>query len=417
MEFFSQPAVSNRLGDFLKSELSNDWDRFRAAVAFVKRSGTKHISSQLATFASSTPVEIIAGIDHLGTSAEGLGDLLSAVQPHGRVLILHNRLPFTFHPKIFLFSSSSRALAIVGSGNLTEGGLFTNYEAGMRLDLDLTNHAHSAIHDEINATLDQWSDLSSGTTLELDQPLLTRLAALGLVPPESLTKKTTGDEKDDVSDKAADAEAESDAEAGEAEPSPFAAVTVPKAPPAPTTASPKKAKQPTTAAPGPGAGTPSQTALAGFVMTLQTTDVGVGQTSNGTSRRSPEIFIPLGARDMNPGFWGWPHDFVPDTGWTGPIDGNGFGKMDRMGVRVRLGGKNTIINMWYNPDKRDLRLRSEDLRSSGAVGDILRIEKVSGVGYDYYIEIVPTGTTQHPVYLAKCDQSVRAPSKKKYGYY
>ncbi len=31
----------------------------------------------------------------------------------------------------------------------------------------------------------------------------------------------------------------------------------------------------------------------GFVMTLQKTDVGRGQTTAGTSARSPEIFIPL----------------------------------------------------------------------------------------------------------------------------
>lgn len=414
MDFFAQPSSAGRLGDLLKTELSSEWDRFRAAVAFVKRSGTKHIAKELASFSKSSPVQIIAGVDHLGTSAEGLSDLLQAVKPDGKILILHNRLPFTFHPKVFLFSSSSRALAIVGSGNLTEGGLFTNYEAGMRLDLDLANQSHSAIHDEINLTLDRWADVASGITLELDEPLLTRLSALGLVPPEALTKKTTGDEEASAPTDEEASGADSD---DEDEPSPFAAVAVPKAPAAPQAKVAKKEK-PVTKSTGAGAiAAVSPSALAGFVMTLQTTDVGVGQTTKGTSRRSPEIFIPLGARDMNPDFWGWPGEFVADTGWTGPTDHHGFGKMDRTNVPVRLGGKNITINMWYNPDKRDLRLRSEELRSAGAVGDILRIEKVDGTGYDYYIEIVPTGTTQHPVYLAKCDQSVRAPSKKKYGYY
>ena len=41
-----------------------------------------------------------------------------------------------------------------------------------------------------------------------------------------------------------------------------------------------------------------------FLMTLQRTDVGVGQTTTGTSRRSPEIFVPLSARDAAPALLG-----------------------------------------------------------------------------------------------------------------
>ena len=57
-----------------------------------------------------------------------------------------------------------------------------------------------------------------------------------------------------------------------------------------------------------------------FVMTLQRTDVGVGQTTEGTSRRSPEIFIPLAARDFDPEFWGWPRRFTTDRDWPGPFE-------------------------------------------------------------------------------------------------
>ena len=75
------------------------------------------------------------------------------------------------------------------------------------------------------------------------------------------------------------------------------------------------------------------------------------------------------------------------------------------------------MNMMTWPDKHDFRLRSEALRSVGKVGDILRMEKVeSGAGYEYYVEVVPEGTSQHPVYLALCRQAVRN-SRKRYGYY
>ena len=103
MQFVHQPAPSNRLGDYLKENLRGDWTQFRAAVAFVKRSGTRHVAPALAAFARTRSVEIIAGVDHSGTSAEGLQDLLDAVSPAGRVVVFHNRLPFTFHPKIYKY--------------------------------------------------------------------------------------------------------------------------------------------------------------------------------------------------------------------------------------------------------------------------------------------------------------------------
>ncbi len=41
---------------------------------------------------------------------------------------------------------------------------------------------------------------------------------------------------------------------------------------------------------------------------------------------------------------------------------------------------------------------------------------IPGAGYEYYAEVIPQGTSQHPVYLAICINSVRN-SEKKFGYY
>jgi hypothetical protein len=92
--------------------------------------------------------------------------------------------------------------------------------------------------------------------------------------------------------------------------------------------------------------------------------------------------------------------------------------MDRVGVRMRLGSNILAVNWWYNPHKKDFRLRNEALRSSGNVGDILRIELADGKsGFDYYVEVVPQGTSLFEQYAALCTQSVPKPSKKKFGYY
>ena len=178
MEFIHQPAPSHRLGDYLKANLSEPWTHFRAAVAFVKRSGTRHIAAAVSTFAQTSHVEIVSGIDHRGTSAERLRDLLDAVAPDGRVIVFHNRLPMTFHPKVYLFKSPRSAEVLIGSGNLTEGGLFTNYEASLRLRLDLADPDQTAILQSIEHVLDVWADSSSGTAYMLDEDLLARLMGM-----------------------------------------------------------------------------------------------------------------------------------------------------------------------------------------------------------------------------------------------
>lgn len=380
MEFIHQPAPANRLGDYLKANLSGSWTQFRAAVAFVKHSGTKHIASLLNAFAKENQVEIIVGIDHRGTSFEGLSDLMQAVAPHGRVIVFHNRLPYTFHPKIYLFKSDTAAEVVLGSGNLTEGGLFTNYEAAFRLSFDLTDSLEAVRLRSIESVLNAWADPTRGTAQVLDELLLDRLGTLGLVPKEALAAAEMRD-------------AMASQPIGETEPL-FAAQTEQCAPSTPRA---KEAHKP-------------KTGTKGFVMTLQHVDVSVGQTATGTSRRSPEIFIPLAARDANPGFWQWPNAFTPDPSRRG--------KRDRSGVPMRLGGQIISVNMMTWPDKRDFRLRSEALRSAGSIGDILKMERVDALAHDfeYYVEIVPKGTTQFPVYRALCTEPVRN-SNKLYGYY
>ena len=392
MEFIYQPASSNRLGDYLKANLSapRPWTQFRAAVAFAKRSGTKHIAPSLGDFAKENQVEIIVGIDHRGTSFEGLSDLIEAVAPHGRVIVFHNWLPYTFHPKIYLFKSNTAAEVILGSGNLTEGGLFTNYEAALRLSFDLTDSIEAARLRSIEDVLNAWADLARGTAHILDESLLKRLVALGLVPKESLIALEMRDSMAPQSTTAGDVEDEVKTEPL------FAAQPEPRAPTTPRATSAEEVTEPITE-------------IKGFVMTLQQTDVGVGQTTTGTPRRSPEIFIPLSARDANPGFWKWPDAFTRDP--------NRQDKLDRSNVRMSLGGQIISVNMMTWPDKHDFRLRSEALRSAGNIGDIMRMERVDTENnFEYYAEIIPKGTTQFSLYLALCTVPVRN-SKKYYGYY
>ena len=385
MKLFEQPG-GYRLGDWLTASLDADWAEFRAAVAFVKRSGVKHIAARLAAFAQTRPIEVIAGVDHQGTSYEGLGGLLEAVKPLGRVLVFHNALPHTFHPKVYLFKSSSRAEVAVGSGNLTEGGLYTNYEAGVQVTLDLTDEADRVRLKTVEETLDGWGATQAGTTVQLDEVSLESMLQSGLVLKEAdMAAALPGKEH-----------------AGTSSPSsgtgdtvfPFEAVAVPAAPvPMQVAHNPSNALQ---------------QGVRRYVMTLQQTDVGVGQTTAGTARRSPEIFVPLKARNAEPEFWNWQDGFEEDQEKPG--------KYDRRGVRMRVGNEIVEVNMMTWPDKHDFRLRSEALRRLGAIEDILFMAKVDTPTYEYYVVAIPTGSPEYEAMRAKCDQSVPN-SKRRFGYF
>jgi HKD family nuclease len=409
VDFIAQPQANFRIGDFLKQAFADpQWTEFRAAVAFVKRSGTKHIGHLLEDFINrGGQAKISAGVDAGGTSAEGLTDLMQATGTAGNVFIFKNASSSTFHPKIYLFKNATAAAVVVGSGNLTEGGLFTNYEAGLMLSLDLAVPADAALLASMIQALDEWSTPAPGLCYALDPALLAQLLEQGYVPDEANSR---GDEKSTAAD---------DKPAAGSLFARHSVRSAPKAPRPPGAAAaaeegPDEDEELTAVTPPP---VPAQAGTYRiFLMTLQNTDVGVGQTTKGTSRRSPEIFIPLAARDYDPDFWGWPGLFVAAAGWAGAIDRDGRGKMDRPSVMVRLGGATFPVHFWYNPDKRDLRLRSEHMRSAGAVGDILYVERSDGAsGFAYYVDVVPQGSPRHAELLARCTTTVRN-SRKVFGY-
>lgn len=406
LEFLYQPQEANRIGDVIKANLLGNWTRFRAAVAFVKKSGTKHIAKELHEFSKQGTIQIIAGIDHLGTSKEGLEQILDAISPKDELLVLHNRLAMTFHPKIYLFANEDVAEIIVGSGNLTQGGLFTNYEAAFCVRLDLTQPSDKKILNSVDVVFDSWCNPKNGICKQVDIQFLSKLVASGLVPPEALTRPESI--KKNILDNEGMGVEETTLE------SLFSTM---KAPPPPKVAqdknsAPLKPRTPDISVSSSLAITPS-----GFVMTLQQTDVGTGQKTIGAAARSPEIFIPLAALRMHLAFWKFPDEFTADPNWNKKLDKEGQGKLDRPKVRMRVGGEMVDAALFYNPNKSDFRIRNSAIRDAGEIDDILRVEKVAeGLEYEYYVEIVPLGTTQHPVYLARCSNTVRN-SNKRYGYY
>ena len=221
----------------------------------------------------------------------------------------------------------------------------------LHLDRDKPDDKKFLIH--LETLLDNWSTSANGTALKLTLEAIEELKANGNLPTEgeinaarnkARATKPTGSPLTQVKKL-------------------FASVKVKPAPHVIVEAKPK-----ITSSPGKAAASESPSKAIegnGFVITLQNTDVGFGQKTAGAQRRSAELFIPKVCVRSNPNFWGWPKLFKPDPKWAGPIDSEGFTKMDRTGVKMRLGIQTLEVNWWYNPDKKDYRLRHEALRSAG----------------------------------------------------
>lgn len=417
-EFIAQPDNKFRLGDFLVQSFANpDWTIFRAAVAFVKRSGTKHIRSALTAFSKRASAAISVGIDSGGTSAEGLEDLLAAVTPGGKLRVFHNAGSSTFHPKVYLFKNRIAANIVVGSGNLTEGGLYTNYEAGIHLRLDLSIATHKALLASIELALDRWALIVPGMCYELDASLLKKLVDSGEVPEEAWAKET--DEGDSGSKTAGTKRVGSLFKA-------FRVSAAPK-----VSGHPGRGKSAKSAATAKSAASTLTTSGYKFLMALQKTDVGFGQTNAGAAQRSPEIFIPIRAVDSNPAFWGWPGAYVVDNAWSKKHakkisklkktrrSNRPLKKMDRENVRIKIAGvgKPVHATIWYNPLKVDVRIRDKTLRAAGRVGDIMVLEKTgAGPKYDYLFTIVAPGDPRFPALKTACNVPAAANSKKTYAY-
>jgi len=403
---------ASALGSWFQSLLQvGDVSAVRWQTGFFTADGLGHLVPTLDRLRSvDGTVNAVIGSnngDTLTSDIERVTALIGVPRTNARLGIASFSGAF-FHPKVYHFSRSDGSqAAYVGSANLTSAGVGSlHVEAGVLLDTRVGDPPQAL--QQIADSIDRWfrAPISAGLTEVGSALVLPHLQATGILAAQATHRSQN--------------HAGASGIIGGTRPRLQPLIVVPPLPSAVLSA--VVPTPPVTGGrggqPAPG-GTPSAvqaSARRTFMMTLQKTDVGVGQTTRGTSRRSPEIFVPLVARDLDPDFWGWPTRFIADPNWTGPRDGDGLGKLDRPSVQVRLGGSTIPVHFWYNPDKRDLRLRSEHLRSAGSVGDILCLERSDGtLGFDYAVEVIGAGSPRHATLLGQCNHTVRN-SRKLFGY-
>lgn len=126
-------------------------ERVILSVAFVSESGVQQLEAKIAPHRANTTV--FAGIRNDITSHQGLTALLPLA--NDLFVVDTGSRQILFHPKLYLVRGSQRARLVIGSANLTLGGLNNNIEAGMSLDFDLENATDQATVAAIEAELDK----------------------------------------------------------------------------------------------------------------------------------------------------------------------------------------------------------------------------------------------------------------------
>lgn len=124
--------------------------RVIVSVAFVTRSGVELLEEQLRKHAANTTAFI--GIRNDITSTQGakllldVGTSLHVVDTGSRAVL--------FHPKLYMVKGATAARVIIGSANLTIGGLNNNVEAGIAMELDLSVEDERTVVESIEREFD-----------------------------------------------------------------------------------------------------------------------------------------------------------------------------------------------------------------------------------------------------------------------
>lgn len=137
-----------------------------AMFAFASAAGAKLFLDDNAfrTFAESGPFDLVIGVDAI-TNTDALrviADAATEATGLGARVFLHDRPGAIFHPKLCWFRNAEGGRLIVGSGNLTLGGLRGHWEAFDDDALD-TNEAG-----EVESVWDNWTATNSSLLVPLD---------------------------------------------------------------------------------------------------------------------------------------------------------------------------------------------------------------------------------------------------------
>jgi HKD family nuclease len=152
LDFIFQAVTTANHGESIRQLLElSDPTQILVSVAFVRQAGLDELETAIKSHAEKT--RFFIGIRNGITSVQAVKRLLGmkadvyAVDTGSR-----NTL---FHPKLYFALNATHAIVIIGSANLTIGGLHNNIEASTCVKLDLSDALDKKFTDEITSTFDE----------------------------------------------------------------------------------------------------------------------------------------------------------------------------------------------------------------------------------------------------------------------
>ena len=377
-------------------------------VAWARRSGVGLLHAALGE--SLRNVDVIVGMANRGTSAEALALLRSLSR---RVFVYHKHHLQTFHPKVYLFddgqSPPSDALLLVGSSNLTGGGLYQNIEANFALALRPADHEESkATYDSV---VQEVGDLLVSPYCEqlFDDERIRQLLEDRYVSNEAmLARKRRRDNREA-------ARRGERRQRPEAPPPPLPPFALP---PLPVSFGGFEREEVEDELPHP-----EDQALGGidpteqfYVRTLTVNDV---NKLHGTTPGTAEWDIGVTARNARPAFWGWPDRYanvvrtLPRLEWrtTGSLRSSLTGDQDvdveisiwfreeRPGHaaehRLRIGPRATLVNATPNNFDTTSLVVLERLPVGRTHTFIMQLLTAQDAVYDDYLQYLTQNRPRH----------------------
>jgi HKD family nuclease len=172
--FSAQPWTDGRnADDFLRdaTDTPTSAAKLRICVAWAKRGGLLQIAPYLHRVREAGGyLQLVTGLSAGGATKQGLEEALLLFND---VYVVFDVRGPTFHPKVYLYRDGDIGKLLVGSHNLTSGGLFRNVEAGLEL---AGGPEASAIFDSVEDWIDALID-DYAMTARLDAQLLAELTA------------------------------------------------------------------------------------------------------------------------------------------------------------------------------------------------------------------------------------------------
>ncbi len=433
VNFIAQPEV--QLGTLLNAALGSAELPTRVVLvsAFASLQAVLRLKARLiALHASGTAVRVVVGVDMGGTSKEVLKEL--ATWPLDVFVFKNRKGGVTFHPKLYIVETADSAEIFLGSNNLTDGGLYGNYEGAVRVSYALPDDVLELT--KAKTQLSKFINPALPIGRQLDANYLQQLLLRRDIPDEAEARKRRKEARGTSAQTAAAANVFG------FEPTqgpPRLSVDVQQVVLAAVRSQldalaeanrqaklKERAAKKQAASSGQAVAPVSATvAIQNFVplaqltptsFYLELTATGSGSTAaaaGAQQRKIPgEQRVPLEAINAAQEFWGWPDNYIEDRN---PRKGNNSKGEDRVYFnwkpkwRLRMIGNpaNDLVQdvrMYFYQNSSDYRFYSGKLSGWAKAGDMIQLTRCEDMPYEYECVLAVVGTPEHAAWKALCTQ-------------